>query len=58
MRRRMMDIPGSSDVVVIGAGPAGARTAERLASMGYQALLLEREKVIGEQVHCTGVVSN
>ena len=38
MRRRMMDIPGSSDVVVIGAGPAGARTAERLASMGYQAL--------------------
>lgn len=53
----MMDIPGSSDVVVIGAGPAGARTAERLASMGYQTLLVEREKVIGEPVHCTGVVS-
>ena len=58
MRRRMMDIPGSSDVVVIGAGPAGARTAECLASMGYQTLLLEREKVIGEPVQCTGVVSS
>ena len=53
-----MNIPASCDVVVIGAGPAGARTAECLASMGYHTVLLEREQVIGEPVHCTGVVSS
>ncbi len=46
-----------AEVIVIGAGPAGSRTAERLAAAGYDVLLLERRKSLGESVCCTGIIS-
>ena len=45
------------DVVVIGAGPAGSRTARLLADRGYRVAILERDAAVGLPVHCTGVVS-
>jgi len=44
------------DVLVIGAGPAGSTTAERLATAGFDVAVLEEHAVIGEPVDCTGVV--
>ncbi|MCK4697738.1 MAG: geranylgeranyl reductase family protein, partial [Dehalococcoidia bacterium] len=44
------------DVVVIGGGPIGSRTAYRLAERGYQVLVLEQKARSGEGVCCTGVV--
>jgi geranylgeranyl reductase family protein len=44
------------EVVVIGAGPAGSLTAARLATAGHDVLLIEEHDVIGQPVHCTGLV--
>jgi geranylgeranyl reductase family protein len=44
------------DVLVVGAGPAGSTTAERLASAGFDVAVLEEHAVIGEPVDCTGVI--
>jgi len=46
----------SYDVLVVGAGPAGCTTAERLATAGFDVGVLEEHPVIGEPVDCTGVV--
>ncbi len=46
-----------AEVIVIGAGPAGSRTAERLAAAGHDVLLLDRRKSLGEPVCCTGIIS-
>ena len=54
---RMMYQP-DYDVTVVGAGPAGSRTAEALAQRGFHVALLEKGKVVGEPVHCTGIVSD
>jgi geranylgeranyl reductase family protein len=45
------------DVAVIGAGPAGSRTAAALSAKGLQVALLEKEATPGNPVHCTGIVS-
>jgi len=45
------------DVAVVGAGPAGARTAEALACQGLNVALIERDPEPGTPVHCTGIVS-
>ena len=45
------------DVVVIGGGPVGSQVAYRLAEMGYRAVVLERKERLGEQVCCTGIIS-
>lgn len=44
------------DVIVVGAGPAGARCAFRLASLGRNVILLDSAEDIGRKV-CTGIVS-
>ena len=44
------------DVVVIGAGPAGSMTAERLAGAGRDVIVLEEHAVVGAPVHCTGLL--
>ncbi|MBT4248670.1 NAD(P)/FAD-dependent oxidoreductase [Candidatus Woesearchaeota archaeon] len=45
------------DVIIIGAGPAGSRTAELLAKAGKQVLVIEEHTAIGEPVQCTGLIS-
>jgi geranylgeranyl reductase family protein len=44
------------DAVVIGAGPAGAMTAHRLARQGFDVVLLEEHDEVGQPVHCTGLL--
>jgi digeranylgeranylglycerophospholipid reductase len=44
------------DVVVIGAGPAGALTARRLAERGHDVVMLEEHAAVGTPVHCTGLL--
>lgn len=46
-----------TDVIVIGAGPAGSRTAQRLAGKGYDVMLIERRTELGGSVCCTGIIS-
>lgn len=51
--------PGTSvDVVVVGAGPAGSRTAQLLASEGLRVTLLEEHAEVGRPVACAGLLSN
>jgi geranylgeranyl reductase family protein len=45
------------DVVIVGAGPAGCKTAEIIAKAGYDVLILEEHPTIGKPVQCTGLVS-
>ncbi len=45
------------DVIVIGGGPAGSRTAARLAGMGYRVAVLEKEAQAGTRTCCTGIIS-
>jgi len=45
------------DVIVIGGGPVGSYVASKLAGMGHGVLVLERHKQPGEQVCCTGIIS-
>ena len=42
--------------MVIGAGPAGSLTAERLARLGHDVILLEEHETPGSPVHCTGLL--
>jgi geranylgeranyl reductase family protein len=44
------------DVVVVGAGPAGAVVAERLAAARHSVVLLEEHDTVGDPVHCTGLL--
>ena len=45
------------DVIIIGAGPSGSRLAFRLARLGYAVLVLDRKEAAGEDICCTGIVS-
>jgi len=45
------------DVIVIGGGPVGSYVAGKLAGMGHEVVVLERHKQPGEQVCCTGIIS-
>ena len=45
------------DVLVIGAGPVGSYTAQRLASDGYKVAVFEEHERIGEPMQCTGIIS-
>jgi geranylgeranyl reductase family protein len=44
------------DVVVIGAGPAGALAARTLAERGRDVVLLEEHREVGAPTHCTGLL--
>jgi digeranylgeranylglycerophospholipid reductase len=45
------------DAIIIGAGPAGCRTAELLARGGKKVLVIEEHAKIGEPIQCTGLIS-
>ncbi len=45
------------DVIVIGGGLVGSYVAGKLAGMGHEVVVLERHKYPGEQVCCTGIIS-
>jgi geranylgeranyl reductase family protein len=55
-RTEILSDVGRRDVVVIGAGPAGALTAERLARRGHDVVVLEEHARPGVPVHCTGLL--
>jgi geranylgeranyl reductase family protein len=55
-REEILTYPHLHDVVVIGAGPAGSLTAERLARHGHDVVLLEEHEQPGTPVHCTGLL--
>ena len=45
------------DAIVIGAGPAGLQAARQLATRGFRVAVLEEHQVVGDPVHCTGVLA-
>jgi len=45
------------DVAVVGAGPAGSRTARDLARRGFHVLLFEEHRAVGIPSHCSGLIS-
>ena len=49
----MLRAAPSADVVVVGAGPAGAATAILLAGDGYQVILLDRARFPRDTVSAT-----
>ncbi len=45
-----------ADVIVVGAGPSGLRTAARLAGAGLDVRVFDRKPRVGAGVVCTGIV--
>jgi digeranylgeranylglycerophospholipid reductase len=46
-----------TDVVVIGAGPAGCTAARKLAQSGYAVLIVDKRQELGAPIQCSGAVS-
>jgi digeranylgeranylglycerophospholipid reductase len=46
------------DLVVIGAGPAGATTARFAAAQGLNVLLIDKKQELGSPIQCSGAVSH
>ena len=44
------------DVIVVGSGPVGSRTAYALARQGWGAIVLEKKGVVGDKLCCTGII--
>jgi len=45
------------DAIIVGGGPAGLYTGEKLSSLGYSVLILEEHGEIGNPCHCGGLFS-
>jgi digeranylgeranylglycerophospholipid reductase len=45
------------DVAIIGGGPAGLYAGTLLAHAGFSVVLFEEHPVVGQPVHCTGVLA-
>jgi len=46
------------DAIIVGAGPSGGIAARQLAAAGFDTLILEKKKVVGEPVQCAEGVSH
>jgi geranylgeranyl reductase family protein len=46
------------DAIVVGAGPAGLQAARQLATRRFRVAVLEEHHVVGDPVHCTGVLAH
>jgi len=46
------------DVIIVGAGPVGCKTAELIAKKGFNVLVLEEHPNVGIPVQCSGLVSH
>jgi geranylgeranyl reductase family protein len=46
------------DIIIVGAGPAGCKTAELLGKEGIKVLILEEHSKIGKPVQCAGLISH
>jgi digeranylgeranylglycerophospholipid reductase len=44
------------DLAVVGGGPVGSYTASRMADLGFEVVLFEKDTAIGSDVVCTGIV--
>ncbi len=45
-----------NDVLIVGGGHVGLYAAHQLARRGFQTLLLDQKKAIGERIVCTGII--
>lgn len=45
-----------NDVIVVGGGPTGSRTAYMLARLGWGVTVLERKGMVGDKLCCTGII--
>lgn len=46
-----------TDVIVVGAGPAGSYASEECRKRGLRTLVIERRENVGEPVQCSGLIS-
>lgn len=45
------------DIIIVGAGPAGSRVAQRLSQLGCSVVVVEKNLSLGEDICCTGILS-
>ncbi len=45
------------DIIIVGAGPAGSRIAQRLSQLGYGVVVVEKNLSFGDDICCTGILS-
>jgi len=45
------------DIIIVGAGPAGSRIAQRLSQLGYGVVVVEKSLSLGDDICCTGILS-
>jgi digeranylgeranylglycerophospholipid reductase len=45
------------DIIIVGAGPAGSRIAQRLSQLGYDVVVVEKNLSFSDDICCTGILS-
>ena len=45
------------DIIIVGAGPAGSRIAQRLSQLGYGVVVVEKNLSFDDDICCTGILS-